>query len=199
MAKRVDVRARRAHIAAQALGLFAAIGYEKASFSRIADEAGVARTVLYRHFRNKREILDEAIRAHTAVVAEHCALAMTRGGTVAKRLEWVLFKVTDILFARKDCLRAIFDFVLAMARAGEDMGARILEFTPDIRRTLRALVEEGKACGEFAAWIDPDDATEGFYSQFELISLRIVLGSETSSKVAKKRFSGLIRAMRRPA
>ena len=45
--------------------LFSQVGYDNVTLIMIASSAGVARTVLYRYFRSKREVLDAAILATT--------------------------------------------------------------------------------------------------------------------------------------
>ena len=57
----VDHRARKQEIIANAIRLFAKLGYRDVSFREISEACGVARTVIYRYFRNKRQIFDGAV------------------------------------------------------------------------------------------------------------------------------------------
>ncbi len=74
------------------------------------------------------------------------------------------------------------------------MGARVFEFTKTIRRTLRALIEEGVKTGAFAKEADSRLMTEIFVSELESSTLRIVLGMERDSQAATHRFSRLVDA-----
>ena len=198
MARRVDAEARRADIANKAMKLFADVGYDNVTLIMIAYEAKVARTVLYRHFKNKREVLDAAILANTRMIMAECRRIADRPESARRRLEAICLRVADILFERKDYLTAIFDFVLAMVREGEEMGGKIMEFTFRLRETVKALVGEGRANGEFAAWIDPEATAEGLFAQLELTVMRIVLRTETDPQSAGRRLREAIRAISRP-
>lgn len=175
--------------------LFSQVGYDNVSLIMIASSAGVARTVLYRYFRSKREVLDAAILAKTRQIMEGCRREMSRRGKAADRLGMVCFHVSDMLYENKEFLSAIFDFVLSMVRTGEDMGGRIQLFTGGIKSVFRELVAEGVVKGEFHADIDPERTAERFYSALESCVLRIVLGTESASAGAKVRFADMIRAM----
>ena len=141
--------------------LFSQVGYDNVSLIMIASSAGVARTVLYRYFRSKREVLDAAILAATRQIMGECKKEIARRGKVSDRL------VADVLFEKKEFLAAIFDFVLSMVRSGEDMGERIHRFTGGIKAVFRELLTEGVVKGEFKPEIDPERAAEGFYSLLE--------------------------------
>ncbi|NDD62510.1 MAG: TetR/AcrR family transcriptional regulator [Acidobacteria bacterium] len=54
---------RRAAITAAALDCFLQYGYEKTTLEDIATRAGLSRTLLYLHFRNKEEIFIETTRS----------------------------------------------------------------------------------------------------------------------------------------
>jgi len=175
--------------------LFSQVGYDNVSLIMIASAAGVARTVLYRYFRSKREVLDAAILAATRQIMGECKKELAGRGKVADRLGMVCFHVADVLFEKKEFLAAIFDFVLSMVRAGEDMGERIHRFTGGIKAVFRELLTEGVVKGEFKSDVDPERAAEGFYSVLESCVLRIVLGTESNSANIKVRFSDMIGAI----
>lgn len=195
MSARIDHESRRLEIASRAMKLFSQVGYDNVSLIMIASSAGVARTVLYRYFRSKREVLDAAILAATRQIMGECKKELAGRGKVADRLGMVCFHVADVLFEKKEFLAAIFDFVLSMVRAGEDMGGRIHRFTGGIKAVFRELLTEGVVKGEFKPDVDPERAAEGFYSVLESCVLRIVLGTESNSANIKVRFSDMIGAI----
>lgn len=56
------IRERRtAHILEVSLALFARLGYESTSISRIAKEAGISKGLLYNYFSSKEELLKELV------------------------------------------------------------------------------------------------------------------------------------------
>lgn len=52
---------RKEHILEVSLGLFARLGYESTSISRIAKEAGISKGLLYNYFSSKEELLKELV------------------------------------------------------------------------------------------------------------------------------------------
>ena len=175
--------------------LFSQVGYENVTLIMVAGAAGVARTVLYRYFRSKREVFDAAILAATRQIMRDCKKVMSSRGAVADRLGLVCYEVTDVLFEKKEFLSAIFDFVLSMVRSGEDMSERIVAFTGGIRTAIGELITEGVMKGEFRSDIDPERTAERFYCGLESCVLRIVLGTEVNSAAVKVRFSEMIRSI----
>ena len=71
----VDHRARKQVIIANAIQLFARQGYNDVTFQDLADSSGIARTILYRYFKNKRQVFDAAIfLALDRVVQKHAEI-----------------------------------------------------------------------------------------------------------------------------
>ena len=68
-----DLRARIAQVAQE---LFASGGVEGISMRKLADRAGVTATAIYRHFRDKDEILDALISVGLAVLSDYLAPAL---------------------------------------------------------------------------------------------------------------------------
>lgn len=193
MAERVDHASRKREIALKATHLFSQVGYDSVSLIRIAEEAGVARTILYRYFKDKREVFDAAIRANTGQLLDDClALAESAGTTTPERLRAICGLVAEALFLRREFLAAVYDFVLAMIRQGEDMRGRIAEFTKGTRALLRELVARGVADGSFAPETDPEQAASMLFGLLELCTSRIVLGVEQDACAAKARFADYI-------
>lgn len=195
MSARIDHESRRLEIAFKAMKLFSHVGYDNVTLLMIASSAGVARTVIYRYFRSKREVLDAAILAATHQIMKECKKEQSSRGKVSDRLSMVCYHVADVMFEKKDFLAAIFDFVLSMVRSGEDMGARIHRFTGGIKTVFIQLITEGMMRGEFDQDLNPESSAEGFYSLLESCVLRIVLGTETNSDHIKVRIADMVRAI----
>ncbi len=179
--------------------LFSQVGYDNVSLLMIASSAGVARTVLYRYFHSKREVLDAAILAATRQVMAECRKEAAKRGKASEKLAMVCYHVADVLFEKREFLSAIFDFVLSMVRSGEDMRERIHRFTGGIITVFVQLLTEGVMKGEFASDLDPERTAETLYMLFESCVLRIVLGSENSSANFKVRLADAIRALSAPS
>ena len=188
-----DVRKRM--VVMKAMRLFAQMGYQKVSFSTISDATGIARTALYRYFKTKRDLFDEAIHEITSGVMTELRDIIARDNPVRKRLELVCDQVVDEFFDKKDFFLAIFDFVFSMVRVGEDMTGRIALFTDGLKLVFRKLVAEGVRTKEIPERTDPGNAAEILFSQMESVALKVLLGVEKSPEASRRRFGGIISGM----
>ena len=195
MAKRIDHAARRQFIVERSMGLFAQLGYAKVSFLTISEATGVARTALYRYFKTKREIFDEAIHGCTHAIKVSSAAIAVQPLPVPERLNRVADRVIDTLFERKQFLLAIYAFVIDMVRRGEDMRGRIAQFTGGLRELFLRLLEEGARRGELSANVDPRLTSDVLVALLESVVLRILLGVERDAEKSKLRFSAMVRSI----
>ena len=195
MAKRINHEARRKLILEKAMRLFSQVGYNNVSLIMIAEASGIARTVMYRYYKDKREVLDAAIRANASLIMAQCREEIARTASARSKLKHICFHVADYLFGKREFLTAIYDFVLAMNRLGENMGSKVFEFTKGIRLAFQALLADGLAHGEILPEIEPVITTEVFLTEFEATTLRIILGMEKSAEDSKRRFIMMVDAI----
>ena len=195
MATEVNHDRRRRLIVSKAVDLFAKMGYQKLSFIDISKATGIARTALYRYFRTKREIFDEAIHGVTSGLRRELEATCRQPVKVAKRLELSCGIVIDAFYGRKEFFSAIYEFVFAMVRSGEDMTQRIEQFTGGLKVVLRRLVAEGVDSGEIRDSVNADDAAEALYALMESVALRVMLGVERDAHRAKRRVASMIGAL----
>lgn len=195
MAKKVDHEQRKREIAEKAIRLFSQVGYDNVSLIMIAAAAGVPRTVLYRYFCSKREVMDAAITFVTDGIEKRCTKIISSRAKNMKKLEGVCHTVVEVMFKNKDFLVAVFDFVVGMARSGVEMGANIAHFTAGTRNALRLLIEHALAKKELPQILVVSRIADALYAEFESCAMRIVIGTEHDARAAKVRFSDIIRAL----
>ena len=195
MAKKVDHEQRKREIAEKAVRLFSQVGYDNVSLIMIAAAAGVSRTVLYRYFCSKREVMDAAIVMVTEGIEKRCTKIMASRAKNMEKLEGICHTVVDVMFKNKEFLVAVFDFVVGMARTGAEMGPNIARFTVGTRTALKRLIELAIEKGELPEILVVDRISDAIYAQFESCAMRIVIGTESDSKAAKVRFSDIVRAL----
>ena len=197
MAAGVDHDERRRLVVLKAMSLFARMGYSKVSFLTISEATGIARTALYRYFKTKREIFDEAIHGITSEIKKELEKIGSRTKMpISKRIGLACDLVIDEFYGKKEFFFAIYEFVSSMVRAGEDMTARIESFTIGFKVVLRQLVAAGVANGELRQNVDPGDAAEALFALMESVAFRLLLGVEKDARHAKARFSAMISALR---
>lgn len=195
MAKKVDHEQRKREIAEKALRLFSQVGYYNVSLIMIAAAAGVSRTVLYRYFCSKREVMDASIQQVVDVIESRCTKIMASRGKASEKLIGVCHAVAEEMFAHREFVIAVFDFVVGMVRAGADMNNRISEYTSGTRNAIKMLVTHGKKAGEFPEILLEERTADAIYAEFESCAMRIVLNTERNADAAKVRFSDIIRAI----
>ena len=195
MARKVDHDSRKREIAEKAIRLFSQVGYDNVSLIMIAAAAGISRTVLYRYFCSKREVMDAAIVMVTEGIEKRCTKIMSSRAKNMEKLEGICHTVVDVMFKNKEFLVAVFDFVVGMARTGAEMGPNIARFTVGTRTALKRLIELAIEKGELPEILVVDRISDAIYAQFESCAMRIVIGTESDSKAAKVRFSDIVRAL----
>jgi len=195
MAKKVDHEQRKREIAQKALRLFSQVGYDNVSLIMIAAAAGISRTVLYRYFCSKREVMDAAILEVTGLIERRCREVLFAKGSPQEKLEKVCHAVVEEMFAHREFVIAVFDFVVGMVRTGADMNAGILHYTTGTRNAIRMLVAHGKRKGIFPFVLIEDRTTDVIYAEFESCAMRIVLNTERNTTQAKQRLSDIVRAI----
>lgn len=195
MAKKVDHEQRKREIAEKALRLFSQVGYDNVSLIMIAAAAGVSRTVLYRYFCSKREVMDASIQQVVDIIEGRCTKIMASRGKASEKLIGVCHAVAEEMFAHREFVIAVFDFVVGMVRAGADMNNRISDYTSGTRNAIKMLVTHGKKAGEFPEILLEERTADAIYAEFESCAMRIVLNTERNANAAKVRFSDIIRAI----
>ncbi len=195
MAQKVDHEQRKHEITEKAIRLFSQIGYDNVSLLMIAAAVGISRTVLYRYFCSKREVMDAAIVAVTNGVEKRCTKIMTQRLTNTAKIEGIGHTVIDVMFANKEFLIAVFDFVVGMTRSGAKMDSNIRRFTAGTRNALTRLIAGAIKKKEIPANLYVERISDALYAQFESCAMRIVIGTESDSKAAKIRFSDVIHAI----
>lgn len=192
----IDHRARRHEIILAAIRLFAKEGYQSVTFGMISAHTGVARTVLYRYFRDKRQIFNAAIgELLSRIVKKHTEIVRSEA-SAAGRLTMICTAVTMMLFDNRDFLCVIIDYVMSMKRAGYDMSRRIRKFTFGLRRVMHTLLLWGARNGEFRKGIDADVLTDILYAQFESAVMRLAITDDAVQSDVMDRIETVLKGIR---
>ena len=185
----IDHEARKSEIIRKSIELFARDGYNGVTFQKIADGCGIARTTLYKYFRNKREIFNYAIWESSNILSQIYASILKYDQPVPVRLKNIMDAVLNMLFEQRTMLTVILDYILAAQRSGHSLERNIDGHTIILRRIIQRLTVEGIRKGELRP-INSRLATNLLYSQVETAVLRLTI----SKNADRRQLSDMIHA-----
>jgi len=115
----------------------------------VAARAGVAKSTIYRHWRDKLALIEDALATLHESEAPDIATGAPR-----ERLERLLLHVTHIL--SHSLFSACLPAMIEAAERDERLRRFHHEFQAAARQPLVDLLREGRATGDFPARIDPE-------------------------------------------
>jgi len=177
----IDHDARKSDIIQESIRLFAEEGYNGVTFQKIADRCGIARTTLYKYFKNKREIFNYAIWEVSNILIEKYASILQQDAPSAAKLKTIMGAVLELLFAQRLMLTVILDYILAAQRAGLSLERNIASHTIALRRIIQRLIVGGMRKGELKK-MNAALATDLVYSQMETAILRLTISRNADLK-----------------
>ncbi|KRB76060.1 hypothetical protein ASE01_13570 [Nocardioides sp. Root190] len=107
--RRLSAPVRRQRIEAAAVEVFAERGYDASSVGEIAVAAGVTRTVLYDHFRSKRELYLQVLESQNAAMLAEVGAGITGAGAGPDRLRSTVTAYLTFARARPASRRLLVD------------------------------------------------------------------------------------------
>jgi len=172
---KIDHDGRKRQIIAESIKLFAKYGYSAVNFGMIAKNVGVARTLIYTYFKNKRAIFDAAIAGVTQQVEAKYAEVVRSRQTADAKIRQICLTVFAMLFDNRDFVRVVADVLASYRRKGAIPVDRVDAHTVGVKRVLRILVREAVRSGEYRKDVDPIKVTNLLYALFEAMALRITI------------------------
>jgi TetR/AcrR family transcriptional regulator, fatty acid metabolism regulator protein len=143
--------ARRAQIIACTIDVLADLGYAQTSFARVAERAGISKSVISYHFGGKDELLEQVVRSIYAAGAQYIRPRIEAQGSAPAMLAAYLRSNLEYI---RDHSRDITAVAEIAANARTTQGAPRFGAGPDgIEQTLKPLQEllrRGQADGVFA-------------------------------------------------
>jgi len=151
----------RKELMAIAIDCFARYGYQGTSIDRIANAAGVTKGALYYHFRDKEELLFEAVKDRTVEFEERVVGSVAPIADPAEALAQI--GRVCVRIATRNNLRR---FILTLMVEALDTNPRLSEAFRGIMRRFRSylagIVRVGQERGVFRSDVDATVAAELF-------------------------------------
>lgn len=166
---------RRAQMLRAALEVISERGFPETRIADVAERAGVSPALVIYYFGTKDGLLTEALRFSEDAFYELGARRMEALATARDRLEEMV-ALTCLPSGRDDDADSWALWLDLWAQAARHPAvARVREeFDERWRETLRTIVRDGQASGEFQA-IDADNFAVGFSALLDGLSIQIAL------------------------
>lgn len=193
----INHAARKRDIIAKSIQLFAEQGYDGVTYQKIADSCAIARTTLYKYFRNKREIFNTAIWEVSYLLISRFDEVLSSKVSAVTRLDRIMCAVLQLLFEQRVILTVILDYVLAAQRAGHNMKRIITCHTIGLRRVIHRLLIEGVRRGELRK-VNITLATDLIYAQLEAAILRLTVSQNADYDELTAMFHQTIETLKNP-
>ena len=140
---------------AAAIDCFARLGYQGTSIDRIARDAGVTKGAVYYHFRDKEELLFEAVKDRIGGFEQHVVDKVTPTQDALGRLR----EVVDACFFHATVSNHR-RFIITLMIEALDTNPRLSREFRDILRRMRAFVTTVIRRGQQRGTLRPDVAAE---------------------------------------
>lgn len=139
----------RARVYAAALDVLRRLGIGATTFDAIAQQAGVARSTLYRNWASRDELLYEAIEEQAPFPAT------SPGDPASARLESALAEIATALSTTS--WGSILPAALAATDASPALAEGYQRFMTALRTTFTTIIDDGKKAGELPADLNDDE------------------------------------------
>lgn len=197
MAKVVDHDERKRDILQKSLGLFARMGYPQVTYQQIADSCGLTRTALYKYFKNKRDVFDNALYqlVQNIDLQLHEKIQANPALKSSEKLEMLLSDSVDLCLSNPALMHSIVEYLIAQKRQGQCIEKKIKRHIIGFQRFIQHLVIEGIENGEFNNSIRPSEVGDMLLGLIQSVCIRIMFYDDTDREKLLKQCRIIISAM----
>jgi AcrR family transcriptional regulator len=142
-----------------AIDCFARYGYQATSIDRIAKAAGVTKGALYYHFKDKEELLFEAVKKRVGQFERRVTGDLSSVGNASRALA-ELARVCFDHATKSNHRRLIVTLMVESLDSNPRLAAEFRAMMHRFREFLRDIVRSGQEHGEFRADVDANVAAE---------------------------------------
>ncbi len=190
----VEHENRKHEILDKALDIFLEEGYSGASYQKIADRCGIARTILYTYFKNKREIFRFTIKQVTESLERSFEPFLEDPAlSAADKIELIVVAVVEKCVEERKLFSIILDYLLEQRREKGRSEDLIRRRVIRLRMLLSRILIDGMKSGQIRK-TDVKGLTEAIYSLIEgaIMKLAIMEAPDVVETVAAIRALSVI-------
>ena len=136
---------RQAEIVQAALGVIGRLGASGLTIHEVASAAGMSEANIYRHFRNKQDVVKAVVEHIGSQVMSRAAQLAASSGKPMEKLEKVILAHTEMIARNPGIPRLLFSDggIATGGRIAQLMSSRIESFQTTLTGLLEAAVAEG--------------------------------------------------------
>lgn len=185
----------RADIIQAAFEEFSARGYHQTAIADIAKRLGIGHGTFYRHFQNKRDILEHVIndvtgKIMTALLAENAPGASTSLDDYRAQIGRIAARLTEILSENPAIARLV---LFEATSIDADMSRRLQDLLDWSGKVTAAYMEHGVRQGFFREDLDAEATGHAIVGMILMSVLRFL--REPSDKDGQKRLAAAIQRL----
>jgi TetR/AcrR family fatty acid metabolism transcriptional regulator len=161
-------------------------GYHEASMEEIAVRVGIAKGTIYGHFASKEELIIALVERDMRTFLEGVASVIAQHSTPRTRLEALLRYILTDLLQKQVHLFSSVAHSLQLKCQDPEREARLHGLWQRLTDQIIALIEEGKATGDFNRDLSTEAMLYAFFSLFAPRNFKkhIVKDVDTSRQLA---------------
>lgn len=171
--------ARRDQVVAGVLKIIGDHGMAGLTTAALAKEVGMSEANLYRHFKNKQEVLSETVTRIGEGLRGNIESVAASSSSPVERLKEIFRLHLQYVSANPGIPRLVFSDEIHANSA--ELKARLLEMISDYTRKLEGIIVEGKQGGSIRESMDTRAAAITFIGMIQVTILRWVLSGFTLS------------------
>ncbi|MBZ0157754.1 MAG: TetR/AcrR family transcriptional regulator [Alphaproteobacteria bacterium] len=179
--ERKNRETRREQIAQAALRIIAQRGVRALTTASIAQEVGISEANLYRHFKNKDEILSEMVEIIGNDIMRSLKDVFGSDGAPAEKLRRIFVFHLTLIESNEGIPRLVFSE--EMHRGNKELREKFLALISRYAEQLHLLIREGQEAGAFRQTLDPLKTATMFIGMVQISTLLWSLKGFTHSLV----------------
>ena len=151
--EKLDTDVRKEQIVEAAMSLIAAHGVRRVSMSALARRVGLVPSALYRHFKNKEQILEATMQLVRRRMGDNLKEVCDLSPNALERLELLLRRVIKMVRELQAMPRIVFSE--GMSRDHPERKAQAFEFLKGMLGEIENIMRQGQKRGEIRSDLDP--------------------------------------------
>ncbi|MEJ2673448.1 MAG: TetR/AcrR family transcriptional regulator [Deltaproteobacteria bacterium] len=165
MIQKLGTEIRKQQIAQAALSLVSSQGLKGLSIAGIAREVGLVPSAIYRHFKNKEEVIDAILDLIRERLLANVEVVTAETGDVLERLRRLLRLHIQLIRDNQGILRAVFSE--EVMNGSPERKARVCNTVETYLRAVAEIVRRGLEEGVIRADLEADSVSVAFLGMIQ--------------------------------